>query len=195
MIAALFVMAALAAAPDGSFADRFDVDASFAYGFGSQQAFGGFLEGRYGRKLWQTSLAEGELEAGLMMGWQAEPHSIFGSTFGDAKLSGANHRLEAWLVLGHGFRLPPSRKVLWSFQLFGGWTQLYARGGLENSERGVSGQANSDAGAFTAGLLTSVGVQVSERVAVTARFVAPLPYALAVNSWFMGSVGLSVRLR
>ena len=192
---AVLLMATLAASPAEESTSRVDVDASFTYGFGNQQAFGGMLEGRYGLRLWETSLASGELEAGLMLGYQAEPHSLFGSYFGEASLSGENHRLETWLVVGHGFRLPPSRRVLWSFQLFGGWTHLFVRGGLVNEARGVSGAAKSDAGAFTAGLVTSVGIQVSERVAITARFVAPLPYAMSVNSWFLGSLGLSVRLQ
>ncbi len=130
-----------------------------------------------------------------MLGYQAEPHSVFGSYFGEARLTGENHRLEAWLVLGHGFRLPPSRRVLWSIQLFGGWTHLFARGGLSNPGLGVSGQAHADAGTLASGVMTSLGVQVTDRVAVTARFIAPLPYALAVNSWFLGTLGLSVRLR
>ncbi|MGC4121682.1 MAG: hypothetical protein QM765_45315 [Myxococcales bacterium] len=186
---------ARASAPAAESPHRFDLDASFAYGFGSGQGFGGFLEGRYGFKLWETSLASGELQAGVLLGYQAEPHSVFGSYFGEAKLTGENHRLETWLVLGHGFRLPPSRRVLWSFQVFGGWTHYFVRGGLQNDSLGVSGQANADAGAFTTGLMTSVGISVSERVALTLRFVAPLPYAMSVNSWFMGSLGLSVRLQ
>lgn len=192
---ALILVAALAAQPaPAESPHRLDVDASFAYGFSGGHSLGGFVEGRYGLRLWEAGSISGTLEAGLMLGYQAEPYSLYGNTFGDAKLSGGNHRLESWLVLGHCFRFPPSERVSLSVQLFGGWSHLLVRGALDNPVLGVSGESNADAGVFATGVMLQYGLRLTDRVGLSLRVIAPFPYALDVNPWILASLGVSVRL-
>ena len=172
---------------------RVEVGTSFVYAYGMRSTFGGLVEGTYGWRAWETGRAEGTLDLGLMLGYQAAPLS--NPYLGSGSISGAAHQLEALVVAGHTLRMPPSRRLVLSLQLFAGWTHLLMRGALKNPSVGVAQGYAADAGEFTYGVLLQLGFRVSDRVSIVTKMIGPIPNGcLSVKPYFMTSLGLSVRL-
>lgn len=191
----LLLLAVLADASGAPDPHRFDVGASFSVATNGLVGFGGALEGLYGFKLWETASADGTLETGLLLGYQATPYEQFATLVGEAQVSGATHSLQAWLVVGHGLRLLPSRRLQVSVQLFAGWSEVLVRGALKNEAVGVSGASVANAGTFATGVMLQLGFRLTEHLSITARATAPFPYALAINPWFMADLGLAWQVR
>ena len=188
LVAVLAVFAQAPAAP------RVDAEVAFAYGFGSRSAFGTVALATAGWPAWETRGGQGLLTAGVMGGYQYESYAASAAFLAPAQVSGSNHRSEVFAVAGHTLRLFPSRRLLVGLQLFAGWTHLAMRGSLTDAAQGVSGSYRADADEFTLGLLALAGVELSDRVAIVARFILPIPYAgIAVSSYFMASLGASLR--
>lgn len=183
------LLAAAGAAP------RVDVELALVYGNGSRTAFGGAAEATAGWQVWETAGGAGALEVGLLAGYQNEPYALVEALMGPSQVTGSNHRIELFAVVGHTLRLTASRRLLLGVQLFGGWTQLAMRGALTNADRGISGTYRADAAEFTTGLIFLAGVRLTERLSVVGRFILPVPYAgVAISSYFMASVGASMQL-
>jgi hypothetical protein len=170
-----------------------DLDVHAAYGAGARPAFGGNVSLTASSELWSMPAAEGALEFGLLAGYQVEPYALREAWLPLAEVTGANHRLALWFLVGHGFRLLESRRLILGIHLFGGWTQLWLRGRVVNETLGLDRPYIATAGRLTTGLGLTAGVRVTERLSVTARLLAPFPYALEVNTYVMLSLGVSFR--
>jgi hypothetical protein len=160
-----------------------DLDVHAAYGAGARPAFGGNVSLTASSELWSMPAAEGALEFGLLAGYQVEPYALREAWLPLAEVTGANHRLALWFLVGHGFRLLESRRL----------TQLWLRGRVVNETLGLDRPYIATAGRLTTGLGLTAGVRVTERLSVTARLLAPFPYALEVNTYVMLSLGVSFR--
>jgi hypothetical protein len=169
-----------------------DLDIHAAYGAGARPAVGGTVSLIAGSELWTTKPGEGALEFGLLAGYQVEPYSI--RWLPKAETTGANHRMQLWFLVGHGFRLLESRRLLIGIHVFGGWTHYWLRARMVNETLGFDRAYIANAGRLTTGLSASLGVRVTERFSVNARLLAPFPYALEVNSYVMFTAGVSIRL-
>lgn len=185
----LAVVLTLAAPP------RVDAELAFVYGFGSRSAFGGAVEATLGWPVWESTAAEGTLEVGLLGGYQNEGYAPSAAYLAPTVVTGSNHRVEVFAVGGHTFRLLESRRLLVGLQLFAGWTHVAMRGALTDEVQGFSGTYRADGAEFTFGMLFAGGVRITDRFSVVARFILPVPYAgVAISSYFMASLGASVRL-
>lgn len=174
---------------------RIDLELDLAYGYGSRTALGGLVGATAGWPVWETPGAAGTLDAGLLAGYQNEPYALSAAFLPLVVISGSNHRLEAFAVVGHTARLLASRRLLVGVQGFAGWTQIAMRGTLIDEGRGVSGPYRADAAEFTFGVTALLGVRLSERVTLAGRFLLPVPYAgVAISSYFMAALGVGVRL-
>lgn len=172
-----------------------DVDLAFVYGNGTRSAFGGAAAATAGWQVWETRGGTGSLDVGLLAGYQNEPYALDPARLAPLVVTGSSHRVEVFAVAGHSLRLLSSRRLLVGLQVFAGWTQLAMRGALTDAGRGVSGSYRADASELTLGLIAQVGFSLTERLAVVGRFVLPMPYAgIAVSSYFMAALGLSLRL-
>ncbi len=192
-MSAAFVMALLVSGQVPG--PRFDLELDFAYGNGSRTALGGLLGATAGWRVWETAGGSGTLEVGLLAGYQNEPYALSAAYLVPAVMTGSNHRVEVFGVVGHTVRLLPSRRLLVGVQGFAGWTRLVMRGTLTDAGRGVSGVYQADAAELTFGLTALLGVRLSERVTLVGRFILPVPYAgVAISSYFMAALGVSVRL-
>src|SRR5688572_8246139 len=173
----------------------FDLDASAVYGYGPRHAVGGAFELSASLPVWNTNAADGWLRGGAWIGYQAEPYGGSNAFLGGAQVTGAGHRLQAWIFVEHRFRLLASRRLHFGVGLFGGLTELFIRSRLVNDPRGVNGRFDYDQAAFTMGLSVTIGFQVHERVAILAKGLAPFPYAPgALTSYVMVTLGASFTL-
>jgi hypothetical protein len=127
----------------------FDLEANAAVGFGSRTSFGAVTSVTVGQELWTDAAGVGSLEAGLLLGYQLEPYALQAAYLPLAVVTGANHRLEALVLVGHGMRLLSSRRLLIGLHLFGGWTHLLVRGRLVNESLGIARDVAADAGRLT----------------------------------------------
>jgi hypothetical protein len=172
----------------------FDLEANAAVGFGSRTSFGAVTSVTVGQELWTDAAGVGSLEAGLLLGYQLEPYALQAAYLPLAVVTGANHRLEALVLVGHGMRLLSSRRLLIGLHLFGGWTHLLVRGRLVNESLGIARDVAADAGRLTTGLSISLGVRLTEQLSLNARVLLPFPYASEVMSYVIPTLGVSVRL-
>jgi hypothetical protein len=172
----------------------FDLEANAAYGAGSRSAFGGVASITVGSALWENKAGVGALEFGFLAGYQVEPYSLQGAYLPQARVTGSTHRFEGLFLVGHGVRLLASRRLLIGLHLFGGWTQVVLRGRLVNESLGLDRAFAADAGRLTTGLSASLGVRLTERVSLSARVLAPFPYASEVISYVIPTLGVAVRL-
>jgi hypothetical protein len=188
--AALVVLLALGGAPSSV-----EVEASFVYGFGARQAFGGAAVGTAGWPVWASPGATGVLEAGVWAGYQNEPYALTAAYLAPSVVTGSSHRVEVFALVGHQVQLLESRRLQVGLQLFAGWTWLALRGQVVSAEQAISRSTSADASQFTFGLVVPLGFRLTQRVSVVARFLLPVPWAgLGVSSYFLASLGLSVGL-
>lgn len=185
-------MSALAAVLALALGVNLDLDVHAAYGAGARPAVGGTVSLTAGTELWTMKVAEGALEFGLLAGYQVEPYDIL--WLPGADVSGANHRMELWFLIGHGLRLLESRRLIIGIHVFGGWTHYWLRARLVNEALALDRPYIANAGRLTTGLSASLGVRLTEKVSVTARLLAPFPYAMEVNSYVIPTLGVSIRL-
>lgn len=192
---ALLSVGQVSAPAEGVSTHRLDVGAAFVYGFGDGHAFGGLIEGTYGLPVWETSSLSGTLDAGVLVGYQAEPYSFINPQLGGAVASGTCQRVQGFVVVGHRVRLPPSQRLLVGLQLFGGWTHVFAKSQLTNSTYDLSVEHDASDGAFTTGVTVEIGFRVLDNLTVMAKVMGPLPIAPAsITSYVMPTLGASIRL-
>lgn len=171
-----------------------EVDVSAAYGVGSRPAFGGFAGLTASEPLWEAAGGTGSLDFGFLAGYQAEPYALQAAAVPEARVSGATHRFEGLFLVGHSARLLSSRRLLIAVHLFGGWAHVVLRGALSNDALGISRDYAADGGRLVTGLGLTVGFRVTESLSVNARLLAPFPYASAVISYLIPTLGISIRL-
>lgn len=169
-----------------------DVDVSAVYGYGERHSVGVNGEIAAGFPVWNTSAADGWLRGGALVGYQAEPYSQDNAFLEGSRASGAGHRLAAWIFVEHRFRLLPTRKLHLGVGIFGGWTELFIRGAVDNDTTNVHGKFNYEQGAFAMGLAVTIGYQLTERITLVAKGIAPFPIAPgALTGYVLATLGLS----
>jgi len=148
----------------------------------------------HGWRVWQTRHGAGTMDLGVLVSYHADPYAFQNQHLGAASASGAAHRFEALVVLGHRMRLLRSRRLMLAFLVYGGWVHTWMRGRLENDALEIAGDYREDAGTFGTGGLVEIGVAVTDRVGLFTAIRAPFPYAPApVTSSVFVSLGASVR--
>lgn len=172
-----------------------EVEADFAYGFGARPAFGVLAGGTARWPLYEGRLARGEVEAGLLGGWQTESYDASAALLLPSVVSGANHRVELFAVAGHTLSFLESRRLQVGLLLFAGATHLTMRGTVSNATQGINRTFAADATEFTFGFVFRAGFRITRHIGVVARFVLPVPWAgVAVSSYFVAGGGLTVSL-
>lgn len=190
MSALLLVAAVLAQAPA-----RTELDASFVYGFGARAAYGALVGGAVRWPLFEAKAVRGDVEVGLLGGYQHEPYAATAAFLQPALISGGTHRVELFGTGGATLAFLESRRLEAGLLLFGGLTHVALRGRVVSEVRGIDRVTSADAGEFTVGLLVRVGFRLTERLGVVARFLAPIPYAgVAISSYFLVSGGVTLSL-
>jgi hypothetical protein len=171
-----------------------DAEAAFAYGFGARSAFGVLASGTASWPLSETRAMRSGIEAGLIGGYQNEPYSLTAPLTLPSVVTGSNHRVELLAMGGPSLALLESRRLELALLAFAGWTHVSMRGSLRSDSQGFARSYAADASEFTFGLTVRLGVRLSPRVGLNARFLLPVPWAgLAVSSYFMASAGFTVR--
>jgi hypothetical protein len=172
-----------------------DLDLGGVYGYGERHSVGVAGEIAAGFPVWNTTQADGWLRGGVLMGYQAEPYAQDNAFLGGTKATGAGHRWESWIFVEHRFRLLPTRRLHFGVGIFGGWTELFIRGGMTNSARGIRSDFSYDQGAFAMGVMVTLGYQLTDRVAVMVKALAPFPLAPgALTSYILVTAGVSFTL-
>lgn len=170
-----------------------EVEADFAYGFGARSAFGVLAGGAARWPLYEGRLARGEVEAGLLGGWQTESYDATAALLLPSVVSGANHRVELFAVGGHTVSFLESRRLQVGLLLFAGATHVAMRGTVRNDAQGIDRTYAAAATEFSFGFTLRAGFRLTRHVGVVARFVLPVPWAgVAISSYFMASGGLTV---
>ncbi|MFO7562127.1 MAG: hypothetical protein R6X02_05760 [Enhygromyxa sp.] len=168
-------------------------DATFS--IGGQMALGANLNVLAGYAIWDAGRATGTFEFGAQLQYANEP-TWLAPWIDRERVSGAGHRIDAVLLVGHGFWMGKRRRAYLGAQLYAGlnhWRSIYA---VEYAEESVSGEAKVARSHFVGGGQLSLGYRLGERVGVHGLIGAPFPsassYALGIA--FVG-LGLSVHLR
>ena len=172
-----------------------DLDLAIAYGNGGLHSIGATAGLGYGLPLWGDKDTTGQLDLGLILGYQAEPFSQTDHLMSGAATTGAAHRLEGLARLGVTVGFFPERTLEVGLGLFGGWTEVIMHGTLANSRYGVSANYDAAKGVLASGAILDIGVRLDERLAIVGQVLGFLPYAdIAVTGYIIASLGLSVRL-
>lgn len=181
------LLVALAQAPG---ALEFDVNA--VYGHGARPALGGLLTGGARWSLYEARAVRGELEVGLLAGYQHESYALTASVLVPEALSGGNHRVELFLTGGHTLALFESRRLELGLHPFVGLTHVAMRGSVRSDAQGFTRSYSADATEFTFGLMARLAFKLTPSVGIVARFIAPIPLGgLGVSSYFMASLGVA----
>lgn len=185
-LALVVLGAAPTVAPQGP-ALELEVDA--AYGFGARSAFGALVGANARWTAWDLAAARGALELGLLGGYQAEPYGS--PLLLPTVVSGATHRVEAFVTFAHTFAFSDSRRFEAGLALFAGVTHVALRGVVRSDAQGFTRASDADGTEFTVGAMVRLAVRLTPTWAVVGRFLAPLPYAgVAISSYFMASLGV-----
>lgn len=186
---ALVAALTLGATAEGRF-QEFEVELGFASGYGNRVSLGAIaaLDSRW--RAWGNPTINGGIEVSVIAGYQNEPYSLTAPLFAPAEVSGSNHRVQALVAVGHGFRL---MRLTIGTHVFLGWVNLTVDGRLHHPGTGIDEVINKSTSELSFGLVLHARFRLTDRVSLSGRFFAPVPnLALGVNSWFMGTLGVSV---
>ncbi|PZR05573.1 MAG: hypothetical protein DI536_32180 [Archangium gephyra] len=188
---ALVLTAALAATAEGRFKET-EVELSFATGYGGRVSLGGMAGIGSRWHAWGGQKLNGGIEVSLLAGYQNEPYSFTAARFLPNEITGSNHRVQALVTVGHGLRI--SRFTVGT-HLFLGWTNLTVDGRLKNEALGIDELVDGSASELSFGFVLHARFRLTDRLSLAGRFFLPVPnFVLGVNSWFVGTLGLSVML-
>lgn len=171
------------------------LDGDFVYGIGGQSFFGAQAHLLAYRGLWSTPHAIGSLDLGLRLAYGNEP--TWAAPWIDREqVSGATHRVQALLTVGHTFHMGKRRRAALGMHLHGGlnhWLSAYT---LEYAQEGVHGEAQVRRNRFVAGAELSFAYRLSRHVGTHVTLGGPFPSqsSYLVGMFFVGA-GLSFYLR
>lgn len=171
------------------------LDGDFIYGIGGQSFFGAQAHLLAYRGLWSTRHAIGSLDLGLRLAYGNEP--TWAAPWIDREqVSGATHRVQALLTVGHSFHMGARRRAALGMHLHGGlnhWLSAYT---LDYAREGVHGEARVRRNRFVTGAELSLAYRFSRHVGANVTLGGPFPYqsSYVVGMFFVGA-GLSFYLR
>jgi hypothetical protein len=171
------------------------LDAAFTYGIGGQSVLGAQVNFIGYAGLWNTRLATGSFDVGLQAAYGNEPPWLAPWLQG-IDVSGANHRIQALVTLGHTFHMGARRRAALGFEVFGGWNHWISDFTLNYPKEGVSGRATLSRDHAILGGQLRFAYRFSRHVGFNLLAGGPFPiHSSYVVGMFSVGVGLSFYLR
>lgn len=181
---------AMVTAADASARARLETDVAFAYGFGARHAFGATASGAMSWRVCDAPALACRVRAGVLAGYQNEPFGLLAPFFLPSVVTGQGHRAELFATLGFAAHFFSARRLLFEVDFFIGWTGLWLEGSVRNAELDLDRTTRATGHELTFGLNFTLGVRLTEHVALIGRVVLPIPYAgVAKSSYFMATLG------
>lgn len=147
------------------------VDGTFTYGIGIYSAIGGQLHALGQETLWNTRLATGSFDFGVLVGLQDEPMALqFGGAAGQTT---STQRLNTWVTVGHTFHLGARRRSGLGLHLFGGWTQVWTSASVVNPDLGLNRQVSDAYGLWNSGAMLKYDYRFSRYVGLSLQAAVP----------------------
>jgi hypothetical protein len=166
------------------------VDATFTYGIGGYGALGVQLHGLEQLSAWNTRLATGSFDFGLVLGFQDEPQALqYGTLAGQTNDA---QRLNLWVTVGHTFHMGDRRRVGLGFHLFNGWTHEWSQAALNDPKHMINAKVSDNYGLFNTGGMLKFDYRFSNYVGLSIQAVAPWPVTPSyVTTLFHVGIGLT----
>lgn len=170
------------------------LDLAATYGIGGYSALGVQLHAKEQFSNWNTSLATGSFDLGLVLGWQDEAQALQPPAPTGQKNDA--QRLNLWLTLGHTFHMGQERRANLGFHLFGGWTHVWSTGSMEMPDLGIRRAAADDYGLWNAGAMVKFDYRLSRWTGFNLEASAPFyPMGMSyVRTLFHVGVGVTTYL-
>ncbi len=148
------------------------------------------LHGLEQLSVWNTRLATGSFDVGLVMGFQDEPQALqYGVSPGQTNDA---QRLNLWVTVGHTFHLGHRRRIGLGVHLFTGWTQEWTHAALNDPKHMINARVSDRYGLFNTGGMLKLDYRFSKYIGLTIQAVAPWPVTPSyVTTLFHVGVGLS----
>jgi hypothetical protein len=181
------------AGKDGRIHLQLHGDAMFS--IGGQMALGANLNLNASYAVWDAGRATGAFEFGTQLQYANEP-TWLAPWVDRTRVSGAGHRIDWVMTIGHGFWMGKRRRVYLGMHLYAGWNHWLSSYEVDYAAESVSGKAKVSRSHSIGGGQLSFGYRFSQRVGVHTLIGAPFPTAssYAIGIAFAG-LGLTVHLR
>ena len=167
------------------------------YGIGGQSFLGADLRFVGGYALWAAGRATGSLELGVQLQYGNEPTWLAPWLRG-VDVSGATHRTQELLLVGHRFHMGKRRRVELGTHLYAGLNHWLSRYEVDYPSVDVQGSASVSRATFVFGGQVELGYRFSRRVGGQLIFGAPIPTP-RTSSYVQGlafaGLGMTVYLR
>lgn len=171
------------------------LDTAATYGIGGQSFLGVDLKMSGYMPIWDTRLATGTFDAGLVLAYGNEP-TFLAPWIDPSQVQGATHRISLLLRLGHTFHMGHRRRAALGFHLFGGLHEWVSSYSLHYANEGISGSATQKKSLLVTGGELDFAYRFSERVGLYLALSAPFPYQSSyAQTIFHVGAGLTFYLR
>lgn len=174
---------------------HFGLDTSFQFSIGGQMALGASVRGSGYAPIWNTRVATGTADVGVVLSYANEATALAPWLSGN-DVTGAAHRIQLVASLGHTFHLGKRRRSSLGFHLYGGLNQWISSYEVNYANEGVRGAATVSRTKFVVGGELRYAYRISEYVGIHVAMGAPFPTESSyVNSLAHINAGLSFYLR
>lgn len=171
------------------------LDTAVVYGIGGQSFLGAQAQLTAYSAMWNTRLATGSLDAGLLLGYGNEP--VWLAPWLDAaQVQGATHRISVLGRLGHTFHLGQRRRAALGVHVYAGLHEWISSYSVTYAKEGVSGSATETRTLLITGAELDFAYRFSRRVGIYLKAGAPFPYQSGyIQTLFAVGAGLTFYLR
>lgn len=171
------------------------LDAAATYGIGGQSLLGMDLKMGGYMPVWDTRLATGTVDGGLVLGYANGP-TWLAPWIDPAQVEGATHHISLLVRIGHSFHLGVRRRASLGFHLFAGLHEWISSYSVVYANEGVSGSSTAKRSLLISGGELDFAYRFSERVGLYLALSAPFPYQSSyAQTFFHVGAGLTFYLR
>ncbi len=172
---------------------RFDTAAT--YGIGGQSYLGIDLKMSGYMPVWNTRLATGTVDGGLVLAYGNEP-TWLAPWIDPEQVQGSTHRISLLLRVGHSFHLGVRRRVMLGFHLFAGLHEWISSYSVTYANEGIHGSSTVKRSLLVSGGELDFAYRFSEHVGLYLELSAPFPYQSSyAQTYFHVGAGLTFYLR
>lgn len=171
------------------------LDTAATYGIGGQSFLGIDLKMSGYLPIWDTRLATGSFDAGVVLAYGNEP-TWLAPWISPSQVQGATHHISLLARVGHTFHLGTRRRAALGFHLFGGLHEWISAYSVNYANEGVSGSASIKRSLFMTGGELDFAYRFSDPVGLYLEVSAPFPYQSSyAQTMFHVGTGLTFYLR
>lgn len=171
------------------------LDAAATYGIGGQSYLGIDLKMNGYMPIWNTRLATGTIDGGLVLAYGNGP-TWLAPWIDPAQVEGSTHHISLLLRIGHTFHMGSRRRASLGFHLFAGLHEWISSYSVLYANEGVSGSSTVKRSLLVSGGELDFAYRFSERVGLYLALSAPFPYQSSyAQTIFHAGAGLTFYLR